>query len=89
MKECHSIFSEYKSLAPMYTFEFWLETLSKSSIKSTVSLLNESKENDDDEEEESCRTGGKCGLDDLKVSREIKENPSALPHRTIRNPSPL
>ena len=30
MRECKSLFNEYQSLAPMYTFEFWLETLSKS-----------------------------------------------------------
>jgi hypothetical protein len=35
MRECKSLFNEYQSLAPMYTFEFWLETLSKS-IKSSA-----------------------------------------------------
>ena len=36
MKECISLYLEYKSLAPMYTFEFWLETLSKSLMKKSI-----------------------------------------------------
>lgn len=40
------MYSEYQTLAPMYTFEFWLETLSKSSIGSS-SLLHDDKRDSD------------------------------------------
>lgn len=41
MKECVSLYSEFKSLSPMYTFEFWLETISKSSLQTCAPALNE------------------------------------------------
>lgn len=45
MKECISLYSEYKSLAPMYTFEFWLETLSKSLIKKSTNQNENNNQN--------------------------------------------
>lgn len=48
MKECIALYSEYKSLAPMYTFEFWLETLSKSLMKKSVNQIENNHQNTDE-----------------------------------------